>query len=544
MSAFRGTRRLVRLALRRDRVSLPITITLAVAMVAGSAPALAGTYKSYEEIVSYIASSVPSIVGRVFQGTVQGPDIGSILMAEVFYFGCVILGLMSAFIVTRHTRHNEETGAGELLGSTVIGRSAMLSAALSVAVGANIIAGLVIFAIVASTPDYSAIGSAVMALSLASFGLVMAGVAAITSQLSDYRRGANLMASAVLGVFFIIRALGDALGEVTADGLGVVASWISWLSPMGWSYQALPFSDNRLFPIAMMLGLFFLLCMVAYGLMARRDIGSSIFSAKPGPARAAPTLRSAVGLAKRLQNGNLLAWTIGFVISGGMVAVIMNDFRETFEENEVFAEWLASVGSDVGFVASAIATMLPLLAAMLSGYVVAALSKMNDEESSGRIEYVLGTAVTRIRWLLSHVGYTTVGVVTVLASMGAAGGIGYSIAADNTNEITGGEIFLSALANAPAMLLFMSVILLVFAAFGRLVRAFAWTYYAYCALIGSLAGIFNWPSWISNASPFVHTPLYPATEFDWLPIVVMSLSSIGLVAASAWLFSRRDIVLH
>jgi len=536
-----GTRRLTRLAFRRDRIIVPITMLGTVLMVGASAPALVETYSSQEEIYSYVSSSAPSVVARVLQGAIQGPTIGSVLKAEVFLFGLVLLAVMSIFIVSRHTRHNEETGAGELIGSGVVGRSAPLTAALLAAVIANLITGLLIFVILAYIPEFDTVGSAYMSAALVTFGILMACVSAVTVQLSDYRRGANLMAISVLGVFFLIRGLGDALGDLSADGLSVATSWITWISPMGWSFQVLPFADNRITPIIMTLVLSAILTVVAYFLMNMRDIGSSIFASKPGPARAKPGLLSSFGLASRLQRGNLIAWSVGFAVSGILMAVIVDDFRKTFEENELFSEWLSALGSGT-FMESIIAAMFPLLAAMLSGYVVAALAKMQDEESSGRIEYLLGTSLSKVKWLFSHVGYTIMGILITLGLMGAAGAIAYTTSAE-VKEIASMDIFYASIFNIPAMALFMAIIVLVYSLRGSYLRVFAWSFYAYCAFIGSISGIFSWPSWTSFLSPFTHTPAFPSDSIEWFPIVVMGYLTVALLFAATIIFARRDISL-
>jgi ABC-2 type transport system permease protein len=529
--------------LRRDRIRLPVLIALAVGFVGGSAPAIVETFGgSKEEILSYISSAVPSVVGRIFQGAVQGPNVGSVLIAEVFLFGLFIIAIMSIFVVSRHTRHNEETGAGELISSGIVGRSAPLTAALLVAVLANAVVGLLIFGILVSVPEFNNGSSAYFAAAMAAFGILMASVSAVTAQLSDYRRGANLMAISVLGVFFVIRALGDSLGKIGADGLSVTSSWISWLSPMGWSYLVLPFAADRLFPIVMLLGLSAALSGFAYYLMSKRDIGSSIFNSKPGPARASSHLLGTMGLTHRLQKGNLTAWLVGYGVAGVLIAVVVNDFRATFEDSDVFADFITTSGNG-NFMQSVIATMFPLLAAMLSAYVITAISKMQDEESSGRIEYLLGTALDKTKWMLSHVGYTLMGIVATLAVMGVAGAIAYNLATDSTTSLSGIEIGLSALASVPAMTLFMTVIVFVFALRSRFVKAFGWGFYVYCTLISSLNQIFAWPTWTSYLSPFYHTPQYPGATFDWLPIIVMSVSAVIVLIVSVAMFNRRDISL-
>ena len=49
-----GVKRLARLALRRDRITVPVTISLAVAMVAAGAPALVEAYDTYERQLSHL----------------------------------------------------------------------------------------------------------------------------------------------------------------------------------------------------------------------------------------------------------------------------------------------------------------------------------------------------------------------------------------------------------------------------------------------------------------------------------------------------------
>ena len=51
----------------------------------------------------------------------------------------VLAALMSTFAVVRHTRQNEELGRAELLGATVVGRYAGLTAAVIVAVAADVV---------------------------------------------------------------------------------------------------------------------------------------------------------------------------------------------------------------------------------------------------------------------------------------------------------------------------------------------------------------------------------------------------------------------
>lgn len=542
MKAFVGTKRLMRLDLRRDRITIPVTLLLAVAMTAGSAPALASAYPDYAAQLSYVTSSVASAVGRIFQGTIQGVSLGSILMAETFMTTAVILAIMSIFIVSRHTRHNEETGAEELIDSTVVSRSSPLTAALLVAIGANVVAGVLIFAALATVPELDKTGSAFFAASLAMTGIFFAGVSAITVQLSDYRRGANMLAISALALAFIIRGVGDAMGDINPDGLGVTASWLTWLSPLGWANQVLPYYENNVMPLLLLVVGFAVTAGVGYFLLTKRDIGSSIFESKPGPARAKVSLLRTDGLTRKLERPGLIAWSTGAVIMGVMMGVMVNDFRSTFEENEQFQEFLAMGNSSNNFGEIMVSAMFPLIGAMIAGYVVSALAKMQDEEGSGRLESLLSTTLSRTRWLFSYVGVITAGILATLGLLGVSGAIGYTAVSENP-EVGFGDIVLSGLSSIPATLLFGAIILFVFAAYGRLVKTFAWAYYAYCVLIASFAAIFTWPNWTTNLSPFTHTPAIPSTDVDLMPLFTMTLLAIAVTGFAALAFRRRNLNL-
>ncbi len=542
MKIFVGTKRLTRLNLRRDRITVPVTLLLAIGMTAGSAPALASAYPDYAMQLSYVASSVTSVVGRLFQGTIQGVSLGSILMAETFMFTAVILAIMSIFIVSRHTRHNEETGAGELIGSTVVGRSSPLTSALFVAIGANLVAGLLIFLALMGVPELDKIGSAYFASALAMTGIFFAGVSAITVQLSDYRRGANMIAISVLALSFIIRGVGDVMGDINADGLGVTASWVSWLSPLGWANQVLPYYDNNPIPLLLLLVGSLTTAAVGYFILSKRDIGSSIFESKPGPARAKASLLRTGGLARRLQQPNLIAWGIGAALMGAMMGIMVNDFRSTFEENELFQEFFATSESTASFGEMMIAAMFPLIGAMIAGYTVSALSKMQDEEGSGRLEFLVSTALSRTRWLFTHVKTIVIGVLITLGLLGVSGAIGYTLVTKEP-EVGFGGVVLAGLSSLPATLLFTAIVLLVFAIYGRFVKTFAWAFYAYCVLVVQFAAIFTWPNWTTNLSPFSHTPAVPAANVNIAPLVIMTVLAIALGALATAMFNRRNLQL-
>ena len=74
----------------------------------------------------------------------------------------------------------------------------------------------------------SVAGSAFLALAVVSPIPVFAGVGALASQIAPTKRLALALASAVLGLAFLLRVIAD-----TSTGYG----WMRWLTPLGWAEE-------------------------------------------------------------------------------------------------------------------------------------------------------------------------------------------------------------------------------------------------------------------------------------------------------------------
>ena len=201
----------------------------------------ADTHQALVEEIELFAGT-PAL--RIF-GVVSGVSIGSAFMTRGYLLLAVLAAVMSALAVVRHTRQNEETGRAEMVGAAVVGRHAGLAAALIVTVGANIVlAGLLGLAgIVTGLP---ATGSFMAGLAVGAIGIVFAGIAAVTVQLSSTTRGASGLAAAVLALAFLVSGLGNMLGTVDASGVRVVSAWPVWLSPVGWGSADAPVRRRHL----------------------------------------------------------------------------------------------------------------------------------------------------------------------------------------------------------------------------------------------------------------------------------------------------------
>lgn len=541
MRAFTGTGSLIRLAVRRDRLKLPLWIAVLAAMFAGSVASTLDFYASdVTSRTTYALTTAPSIVSRVFGGPINGPDIGAIVLNETFLFTALAAAFMSTLAVVRHTRQNEETGRSELIGSAVVGLHASLTAALTVVIAANILLGSLVTLILIGN-DLPTAGSVATGIAIGGVGIMFAAAAAITAQVSESARGANSLAALVIGGAFLLRAIGDGMGGLTQNGMAIASAWPSWLSPIGWSQQLHPYTESNWW----VLSLFAIFTVAATGtaffLTSRRDLGLGMLPVRQGPATAPAGLLSPFGLAWRLQKGLLKGWSVAIVILAASYGLVAKEFEKLLAENEQVAEMMRQLGGDSQNITDALLGALILFMSLtIAAYAVQALQRLRSEEASGQLEPLVATAVSRPRWMFSHITCALIGVITLVLLTGLSLSTTYVLAADepwsNILSLTG-----ATLVHIPAILALASFAIATFSLFPRLAIALSWGGFAFCLFLGQFGAILKLPQWTLNISPFAHAPNAPADPITYLPLISLTSAALLLTGlALAW-FRHRDL---
>ncbi|HKQ01175.1 MAG TPA: ABC transporter permease, partial [Actinomycetes bacterium] len=278
MNQFTGTGQLFRLAMRRDRVVGTVWVLGLFVFALSQAASIVSLYPTQADL-DRLARTAGGIGANPAVVALQGPaydasTYGGATAWQVVTPWVLLIGLMSILLVTRHTRQEEETGRAELVSAAAVGRHAWLASGLLYVLAVNVVlAAFTALGFVAT--GLPAAGSVTLAAACALNGLVFAGVAAITVQLTEYPRPANGIALAVLGAAFLLRAIGD-----TASGL----SWLSWLSPIGWAERFRPFAGERWAVLVLPVALLAVLIAAAAALLVRRDLGAGVMATRLGPA--------------------------------------------------------------------------------------------------------------------------------------------------------------------------------------------------------------------------------------------------------------------
>ncbi|WP_432109484.1 ABC transporter permease [Streptomyces sp. AA1529] len=528
--ALTGTGVLLRFALRRDRVRLPVWLAAVLLVTLSSlqqATDLApdGPAEAADTAATLGGPAMLAMTGP--EHYLADPTPAAVLSMLVLGYGAVLVGLLNVLTVVRHTRADEETGIAELLRSGVVGRHATLTAALATAAAADAVLGLLLAALLPATGlgGATAGGALLYGAALTTVGLVFAGVAAVTVQLSPYGRTATGAALAALGAAYALRAAGD----VGPDAL-------SWCSPIGWIQRSYPFADDRWWPLLPALALAAGAAAAGYLLSTRRDVGAGLLPPRTGRAGASAALTHPVGFAVRLHRGLFAGFAAALLLLGAMYGSLLGGVGDMLKDLDEVREALREAGGTL--VESFAATILLIVAVVASLFVVLVALRPRAEETSGRAEPLLATGLSRSRWLGSHL-VAALGLGTLVLLLGSLSLALTGAAATHDGDL-GVRLLGGGLAYAPALWVTGGAAALVY---GWAPRAtpLAWAVPAYGFGVGYLGAFLGLPDVFGDFSPFGHVPQLPAAELRWTPLVLLTLLAAALIAAGLAGFRRRDL---
>ncbi|WKX19744.1 MULTISPECIES: ABC transporter permease [unclassified Streptomyces] len=515
-----GTGTLLRFALRRDRVLIPVWVGVNALMVLSMPGTIKGLYGTAAERADLMRQMETNASLRALVGPVFDDGLGALTAWRVGLYAGALAAVTSLLIVVRHTRDEEESGRQEVVASGMVGRRAPLTAALLAAAVANAVLALLI---AVGLAGQGAAGALALGLGVGGVGMLFATMAAILAQLTESARLARGLTAAVLGGAFVLRAAGD---SATDDGSSV----LTWVSPLGWLENVRAFADERWWVLLLLAGAAAVQGVVAYTLAGRRDLGMSFLPTRPGPA--AGRLRTAGALAWRLQRGSVLGWSIGFFAAGVVYGGMTEGAADLVGDNEQAREIIERMGGQAGLTDAFVSAMVGMLGLIAALYVVASVLRLSGEETSGRAEPVLAGAVGRLRWAAGHlvIAFGGAALIMLLAGLGFAAGYGQDFWA----------ILGACLVQLPAVWVIGGAAVLLHGLLPRAAVA-AWAVAGAVLLLGWVGPALDVPQSVLDVSPYGHLPKLPGGEMSWTPVVVLVLIAAALVAAGLAGLRRRDL---
>lgn len=519
-STLAGTTGLIRYALRRDRVYLTVWLFLLTVTVYASAVATTDLYPTAEErAAAATAINASGAVVALYGPIVDVTSSGELAMTKLTVLYALLVAWLAVTLVRRHTRAEEESGRAELLGSAGVGRDALLAAAVLQAVGVCVVVG-----VLAAAADIAGglpvLGSVAFGVSWAGVGLVGVGIGAVACQLSASSRTCAGLAGAALAVLYLLRAVGD-LGPEAA----------SWASPLGWATRLHAWQEPRWWMVGLYVGAAATLLAVAGRLSHRRDLGSGLLAARPGPARGAPRLSDGLVLAWRVHRPGLVWWSVSVGVLGSLFGAIAPGVQDLLDTEQGRA-MIESLGGPGALEEALISAILAMMAVVVTGFALTVVGRGSVDEAAGRTEQVLATAVTRSQTFAAVLLVAGLGSAWLMAVTGLATGLGLG------RDVAG--LTAAGLAQVPAIWVVLALASLAVAVRGSWAWV-GWGWLVFFLLISELGDLLSLPDWVMWLSPYTHSAAMPSEPFEALPAVALGLLAIVLAGTAWWRYAERDI---
>ncbi|WP_026546673.1 ABC transporter permease [Paenarthrobacter nicotinovorans] len=525
---------------RRERVLLPVWI-LGIAFLSyiiSSAVSTEFGDEAARRAIITVAGASPAFL--FVRGLPDGTSAGAVVFFQGYAFTAVLAGLMSTFLVIRHTRTDEELGRAELVSSTPVGRAAPITATLILGGATNLVLAVCVAAGLAAT-GLPGIGALTAGAAVGSVGWFFVAVGGLVAQILPSGRSANGAAAALVGGAYFVRGIGDASGIPSADLTRVTSGWFSWLSPIGWGQRSRPFTVADPTPLLALTTAGLLLALAVAALRSRRDLGESLLAERTGRDRLASGSSSFLGLAWHQQRLTILGWCVFAALLGSIAGGLGPVVTHVIGGNESLRELiLRLVPGGRGELIDVFTTALLGIAGVLAAAAgVQVVLRLRAEEAEGRAELLLAAPRSSARWLAANliIAVASAGVVAVVAGTATTAGLALS----GTASGAPGLLIGAALAHVPAAVVFIAAAAVAFSVIPRASIAVGWGFLAVGLVLGQFGELMRLPTWLQDLSPFRHTAAMPVEAFD--PMAALSMTGIALAGAgiAGYLLRHRDL---
>ncbi len=529
---FAGTGNLARFMLKRDRIRLAVWVLGISLFTIVCAPYYSDMYPTASERLT-IAQTMENPAMIAIVGPVYGIDnytSGAMFSNYMLLFTGIIIAVMNIFLITRHTRHDEELGRMEVVRSMPVGRLGNTAAAMLVAVTANALITLFIgFGIsMFRIEGMDLAGSATFAAAVGGIGLFFAAATAAFCQLTSNNRTATGLSFLWLMLTYLLRAVGD-------NGSGA----LSYFSPFGYMHMTESYVRNLSWPLFLLMGATVIITVLAFYFGKIRDLGQGLIPARRGKGAASALLSNTFGLSFRLLRGSFLIWcTVIFVLSA-LFGALFGDLESFVANSELLkAMFMGSAYS----ITDEFITMLTAIMALVSTIpVLSMLLKIRAEERAGHSEHVLSRSVARTSQLIGYFGFAFVSgaVFMLIASLGM--GIMGASALESAPAL--GTFIKAGLSYLPAVWVMLGITVLLTGLLPKLtVIAYAYLGYSFFSVwFGSMMEL---PEWTGKLTPYGHIPQIPLEEMNVPILLVLTGIAVAVTIPGFYGYGRRDVAFN
>jgi ABC-2 type transport system permease protein len=524
---------------RRAVIGISLVLGLLLVAVSFAIVREFTTPESRQQLVAVVAA-VPAILQGLAGKAVNVGTLGGYLQYKYGSFFPIIVSLWAILALSSTLASEARRGSLEFVAATAMTRRRIALEKLFGHLTGQAITALVVFLallLVGSSinglpgDEISAEMAAGYALWLFLLGIAAGAVAFALAPFVG-RGSAAGVAGAVMFGGFIVNGY-----QAAIPSLAPLAN-LSWF---GWTSNHVPLAGQfdwvTLVPVAVVALVLFVIGVEAF---ARRDIGATSPIPTPSLPRSLIGLRGPTGRAVGQNLPTSLAWGIGIGLFGLAIAGSGKSFIDELGKATDFVKLINQVfpGFDIRSVGGFLQLLYVEFGMILAGLAAATLVGVwASDETSGRLEFLLASPLSRVRWVTSGGVAILAGivVVTFVAALGIA--IGAVIAGSDIVQPVVGSLVIA---------LYAAALGGIGVAIGGLFRT-SWAAPAVALItvvtwfVDILAPALKLPDFVHELALTSHYGFTMLGQWDPIGIVASVVLAVGGVLVGAWGFKRRDL---
>jgi ABC-2 type transport system permease protein len=487
-----------------------------------------------------LVNAVPPILQGMAGKVVNVGTLGGYLQYKYGVFFPLVVSLWSILALSGTLAGETQRGSLEFVASTgrsrrrvaiekLSGHVLMLGLAVLVAFGSIALAGSAF----ATLP-----GDEISLLSAFAYASWL-GVLALTAGALAFALGPFVGRGAAAGIAGFVTFAGFIVNgyQAPVPELAPFANLTWW----GWTYDHVALAGQYDWPSVALVGLVAVaLLVVGIEAFARRDIGVTTALPMPSLPRALLGLGGPIGRAISLNLSTALAWGAGVGFFGLAIGGAAQGFMDQLQDSPQFIELLSTAFPNVDYASAGgfLELLFVEFGVILAGLAAASfVSGWASDETSGRLEMVLATPLSRARWAIAG-GIGMLVNVAIFVGLAAAG-IGIGVATTDSDVITPlvGSLVLGLYAAA-----LTGIGLAVGGVLGtRMAATFVVVLVMVTWFIRLLGPLLNLPDFVRQLALTSNYGQPMVGVWDWVGIVVSLGLAIGGLAVGAWGFVGRDL---
>ena len=527
---------------RDSRRAMIITAVGLALVFLGVSSAIIGEFNTPESRVELenIVNAVPPILQGMAGPVVNVGTLGGYLQYKYGLFFPFVVSLWSILALSATLAGEAQRGSLEFVATTGKSRRRIAIEKLSghlIGLGVAVIVAFVSITI-AGSAFATLPGDEISPLSAFAYSLWM-GLVALAGGSLAFALGPFVGRGAAAGIAGAVTFAGFILNgyQGPVPALAPFANLTWW----GWTHDHVALAGQYDWPgVALVAVVAAALLVVGIEAFARRDIG--ITSTIPTPSLPRPLLGlgGPLGRTVSINLTSTIWWGIGVGLFGLVLGASATDFMDQLRDSPQFMELLQSIFPNVdynnagGFLQLLFIEFGVILAGLFAAGLVGGWA---SDETSGRLEMVLATPLSRGRWALSGGAAMIVNVVIFLAITAVGIAIGVATTGSDVATPVVGSLVLG---------LYAAALIGIGHAVGGLVGTrFAGTFVIifvivtwFVQLLGTLLGL---PQVVQDLALTTHfgQPMVGAWDSTGI-VAAIALAVIGM-AIGTWGFRRRDL---